>query len=68
MPLLALHRFSAKKNLFKFRVSPIVSGCVYISYLVFLISLLDREVRMEVVVVVGPSLQPGWPGGLTEAM
>lgn len=37
-------RFSSKKNFFKFRVSPIVSGAVYISYLAFLISLLDTEV------------------------
>jgi hypothetical protein len=37
--------FSAKKNFFKFRVSPIVSGCVYCSYLVFILELLDREVR-----------------------
>jgi hypothetical protein len=37
-------RFSAKKNFFKFRVSPIVSGAVYVSYMVFLITVLDRQV------------------------
>lgn len=28
----------------KFRVSPIVSGAVYVSYMVFLITVLDRQV------------------------
>lgn len=43
--LLLACRFSAKKNFFKFRVSPIVSGAVYVSYMVFLITVLDRQVR-----------------------
>lgn len=37
--------FSAKKNFFKFRVSPIVSGAVYCSYLVFILELLNRKVK-----------------------
>ena len=44
-PVAAGCRFSAKKNFFKFRVSPIVSGAVYVSYMVFLITVLDRQVR-----------------------
>lgn len=36
--------FSSKKNFFKFRLSPIVSGAVYVSYMVFLITVIDREV------------------------
>eukprot|EP00882_Tetradesmus_deserticola_P000224 GHRQ01000251.1.p1 GENE.GHRQ01000251.1~~GHRQ01000251.1.p1 ORF type:complete len:491 (+),score=179.67 GHRQ01000251.1:108-1580(+) len=36
--------FSSKKNFFKFRVSPFVSGAVYCSYLVFIIQLLHDEV------------------------
>lgn len=40
--------FSSKKNFFKFRVSPIVSGCVYVSYMVFLITVIDREVRYPI--------------------
>jgi hypothetical protein len=36
--------FSSRKNFFKFRLSPIVSGAVYVSYMVFLISVIDREV------------------------
>eukprot|EP00879_Flechtneria_rotunda_P004568 GHRR01004823.1.p1 GENE.GHRR01004823.1~~GHRR01004823.1.p1 ORF type:complete len:318 (+),score=68.30 GHRR01004823.1:475-1428(+) len=37
--------FSPRKNFFKFRISPIVSGCVYVSYLIFILQLLDKEVR-----------------------
>jgi hypothetical protein len=44
-------RFSAKKNFFKFRVSPIVSGAVYVSYMVFLITVLDRTVGACVLVL-----------------
>ncbi|KAF6251191.1 hypothetical protein COO60DRAFT_1562294 [Scenedesmus sp. NREL 46B-D3] len=36
--------FSNKKNFFKFRVSPFVSGAVYCSYLVFIVELLHKEV------------------------
>ncbi|WIA33283.1 hypothetical protein OEZ86_006424 [Tetradesmus obliquus] len=36
--------FSSKKNFFKFRVSPFVSGAVYCSYLVFILQLLHTEV------------------------
>jgi hypothetical protein len=38
-------RFSNKKNFFKYRVSPFVSGAVYCSYLVFIVQLLHTEVR-----------------------
>lgn len=37
--------FSSRKNFFKFRLSPIVSGAVYVSYMAFLISVIDKEVR-----------------------
>jgi hypothetical protein len=44
-------RFSAKENFFKFRVSPIVSGAVYVSYMVFLITVLDRTVGHPAVIL-----------------
>jgi hypothetical protein len=36
--------FGNKKNFFKYRVSPFVSGAVYCSYLVFILELLHTEV------------------------
>jgi hypothetical protein len=36
--------FSSKKNFFKFRISPLVSGFVYISYLIFLLQLAHAQV------------------------
>jgi hypothetical protein len=38
--------FSNKKNFFKYRVSPFVSGAVYCSYMVFIVELLLTEVRV----------------------
>lgn len=46
-PAVLIHAcsFPSRKNFFKFRLSPIVSGAVYVSYMAFLISVIDKEVR-----------------------
>lgn len=37
--------FSSKKNFFKYRVSPFVSGAVYVTYLVFICKMVALEVK-----------------------
>eukprot|EP00877_Chromochloris_zofingiensis_P010483 jgi/Chrzof1/5689/Cz16g11230.t1 len=51
--------FSPAKNFFKYRISPFVSGAVYVTYLVFIVKIIKSEVSGEV--VMGMDKNSSWP-------